>query len=169
MAELLEQMGIQKGSFYATFGSKHDVLMDALKSYVKDRFAEFDALHRNPSPRAALEQHLREVAAGAPTPEGRRGCFVVNAAIELAPRDEEVKGVAQRVMREHEEHYFRLLEAARQKGEVAADLDPRQTARGLLAMVLGIRVLSRASSPRSVIEGVRDGALALLGGHPKKS
>ena len=53
MTELLESMGIQKGSFYATYGSKHQVLIDALEAYVQDRFERFEAILDEPSPRTA--------------------------------------------------------------------------------------------------------------------
>lgn len=163
MTSLLHGMGIQKGSFYSTFGSKHEVLMEALRDYTRDRLEEFEALHRAPSPRAALESHLREVATQAGTPAGRRGCFVVNTTLEMAQRDADVRAMAQQNMRQHEGHYVRLLEAARERGELAPQIDVQAVARGLMSMVLGMRVLARASVPRAVLDGVRDAALSLLG------
>ncbi len=38
MADLLGCMGIQKGSFYATFGSKHEIFVDALSRCTLRRF-----------------------------------------------------------------------------------------------------------------------------------
>lgn len=163
MTDLLDRMGIQKGSFYATFGSKHEILVEALERYTAERSEEFERLHSEPSPRGALERHLRTLAGSACSADGQRGCFAVNAGLELAGRDAKVREIVQRAMRGHEQHYFRLLVAARARGEVARELDPRETARGLLALVLGIRVLSRSRAPCSVIESVRDQALALLG------
>lgn len=163
MTDLLDRMGIQKGSFYATFGSKHEVLIEALERYTAERFDEFERLHSEPSPRGALERHLRKLAAYACSAEGERGCFAVNSGLELAGRDDKVREIVQRALSAHEEHYFRLLVAARDRGEVARELDPRETARGLLALVLGIRVMARSRAPHSVIASVRDQALALLG------
>ena len=166
MADLLEQMGIQKGSFYATFGSKRRILLDALEAYIRNRFTAFGALTKEKSPCAALERHLRQLADEAAGPAGNWGCFVVNTALELAPRDEEVRALVQRTFDAHVKLYCTLLDAAKAKGEVNADLDSPQTAWGLHALVLGMRVLSRASMPRAAIYAVRDQALGLLGKKP---
>jgi len=163
MAVLLKRMGIQKGSFYATFGSKRQVLLEALERYVEARSSGFGALHAAPSARAALERHLRALAEEACTSRGDRGCFMVNTALELSGRDDVVREVVQRGVRTLEQHYFRLLESARAEGELPANVEPRRTARALLALVLGIHVLSHSATPRAVIEAVRDHAIALLG------
>ena len=163
MTDLLRQMGIQKGSFYATFGSKHQVLVDALTKYVGSAMSGFEQLHLEPSPRAALERHLHSLAEEAVGSERNLGCFLVNTALELCPHDEQVRTVVERSLATHEGHYRKLLESARELGEVPASLDPREVARGLLGMVLGMRVLGRSFAPKPVIESVRDQALLLLG------
>jgi|CXWL01.1.fsa_nt_gi TetR/AcrR family transcriptional repressor of nem operon len=163
MTELLDQMGIQKGSFYATFGCKRQVLLDCLETYTKSHFAAMGALGREASPRAALERHLAEVTASTTGPEGCLGCFMVNTSLELSARDPEIQQIAQRTLAAHEELYRALIESAQTKGEMAAELDPDATARGILALVLGMRVLGRSGAPREVIESVRDQALRLLG------
>lgn len=162
MTALLEQMGIQKGSFYATFGSKHQVLLDSLERYVTRHLTALRELGRETSPRAALERHLGEVTNNA-CGEGRNlGCYLVNTSLELAPRDPDVQALAQRTLAAHEKVYAALLAEAREKGEVSADLDPNATARALLALVLGLRVLSRSGVPETVIRSAHDQALRLL-------
>lgn len=162
MTALLDQMGIQKGSFYATFGSKHQVLLEALEVYLRDRIAEFTALKQASSPRQALERHLAEVADEACGREGSLGCFLMNTALELAPRDAAIRSLAQRALASHKRIYQELLAAAQDQGEVSADLDPKGTAGGLLALVLGMRALGRASVPQAVIAAARDQALRLI-------
>lgn len=163
MTELLEQMGIQKGSFYATFGCKRQVLLDGLQTYTAEHFAALAALAREASPRAALERHLAEVTASVIGPDGSLGCFLVNTALELSSRDPEIQQIAQRTLATHEGFYRDLLAAARERGEVPAELDPEATARALLALVLGMRVLGRSAAASEVVESVRDQALGLLG------
>ncbi len=162
MTELLDSMGIQKGSFYATYGSKHQVLIDALENYVSDRFSRFEALLDEPSPRTALEKHLRMIAADACGSGRDLGCFVVNMAIEQSPKDDVIRSFVLKTFERHEGLYRRLLESAKSKGEVAAALDPRSVARGLLSLVIGMRVLARAGVKPGMIESIRDQALKML-------
>lgn len=164
MADLLDRMGIQKGSFYATFGSKHRVYLDVLERYVRDRYGGAGAMAAADSPLAALERHFRWIADDALSDDGPMGCLVANAAVEVAPKDAEVKAFVQRTFDGHIALYRQVLDAAKGKGELPADFDSLGVARTLLALVLGIRVLSRAGLGRAVVFAVRDQALALLSG-----
>ena len=160
MTALLDWMGIQKGSFYATFGSKHQVLLDALDAYAADRLSRLAVMASAPSPKAALLGHLSDVAKDAT--KGDSGCFLVNTALELSPRDAEIRKAVRKALAAHERHYRNALEAARAQGEVRADMDATATARGLLGLVLGMRVLARSAVPAAVIEGVANQAVRLL-------
>ncbi|MBX9579023.1 MAG: TetR/AcrR family transcriptional regulator [Gemmataceae bacterium] len=165
MADLLEQMGIQKGSFYATFGSKHQVYLDVLERYVADRYAGTGAMAAADSPRFELEKHFRWIADDAVSDDGPMGCLVVNAAVEVAPKDSAVKAFVHRTFDRHIGLYRRVLDAAKAKGEVPTGTDTLAVARTLFALVLGIRVLSRAGMGRAVISALRDQALGLIRGN----
>ena len=62
--------------------------------------------------------------------------------------------------------FERLIRAGQTEGTIAAHLDVTETARMLLSMVLGIRVLARARPDRSVLEGLVRPALAMLAAPP---
>lgn len=166
MTSLLESMGIQKGSFYATFGSKRQVLLDSLEAYIRTWQAQSRGFAQELSPRAALERQLANHAAEARGENRKMGCYVVNMALELAPHDEEVRRLVATAFSDHEEHYTELLKAGQSRGEISPELDARATARALLALVLGLRVLSRSAAPHGVIDSVLQQALALLGPAP---
>jgi AcrR family transcriptional regulator len=87
MNMLLKGMGIQKGSFYATFRSKHHVLVETLQLYIDQRFASFRALSAKAPPLVALRRHLDEVVEESTGPDRFMGCFLVNCATELAPEE----------------------------------------------------------------------------------
>jgi TetR/AcrR family transcriptional regulator, transcriptional repressor for nem operon len=162
MADLLDQMGIQKGSFYATFGSKHQVYLEILDKYVKDRYSSAGAMATADSPLAELRKHFHWIAEDALADDGPMGCLVANAAVELAPKDADVKAFVHETFDGHIGLYRAVLDAAKRKGELPATFDSLGVARTLLALVLGLRVLSRAGMPRAVILAVRDQAVALF-------
>jgi TetR/AcrR family transcriptional regulator, transcriptional repressor for nem operon len=163
MSELLDRMGIQKGSFYATFGCKHQILIDSLRAYVQKNMAALGEMVDAPSPRVALEDHLRTVAAQSCGEDRQKGCYLLNMSLELSPRDAEVRDLAREALESHEDCYARVLGAAVSKGEVAADADVRGIARGLIALVLGMRVMSRSTVPPATILTVAAQAIRLLG------
>jgi TetR/AcrR family transcriptional regulator, transcriptional repressor for nem operon len=163
MADLLDEMGIQKGSFYATFGSKRDVFLNSLDRFVQERFAATETMIAAPSPRQALIAHLHAIAEDALSEQGCMGCMVANAAVELAPKDDGVRAFVHKTFDRHMGLYRRVLDAAVAKGELPETFDSLHVARGLLALVLGLRVLARAGMPAAVVHSVRDQALALIG------
>ena len=82
---LLKGMGIQRGSFYATFGSKHKVLVEALYLYIQERFDSFLALKAGVPPLTALRRHLDEVLRESIGPDRFMRSFLVNCATERTP------------------------------------------------------------------------------------
>lgn len=162
MADLLEAMGIQKGSFYDTYGSKKEVYLRSLEQYATTRFEEFRALAADHPPKAALRVLIEAIHDECAGPEGHKGCMVVNGALELAHSDTAAQRLVARTLEAHEEAYLRLIEAGQEAGEISRHLDAPATAKALLALVMGMRVYSRAGSPRTTLRTLADQALALL-------
>jgi TetR/AcrR family transcriptional regulator, transcriptional repressor for nem operon len=159
---LLSSMGIQKGSFYATYESKHAVFLEALNRYIGERFREFEALRNANGPLAALEQHLAIVVHESTGPTANRGCFLVNASLELSPKDASVRAVVKKALSAHEQFYLRMLEAAKRSGDLPSNYPSEAKARTLLAMVLGLRVMARAGASPSTIRAVHSDAVRAI-------
>jgi len=161
MRDLLDAMGIQKGSFYDTYGSKKEAYLRALEQYIETR-AVAPGARAGQTPRQALELHLEQVFKECIGPDGHRGCMVVNCALELAHSDEEARIAVQKAFKIHENFLLERIEAAQEAGEVAAEIDAPATAKAILAMVMGMRVYSRAGASRATLRTLTDQALALL-------
>ena len=94
MQNLVDHMQIGRQSLYNTFGDKHTLYMRALRMY--DATSHQDALGRLMDPGAgfaAIEGFLGDIVRGLSNQEDRRACFLINAILELAPRDEEVRAI----------------------------------------------------------------------------
>jgi len=61
MRDLMNVMGIQKGSFYDTYGSKKEAYLMALDQYINTHCADFRARVEQHPPKRALEIHLNDV------------------------------------------------------------------------------------------------------------
>ena len=163
--ELAEQMGITGASLYNAFGDKRSLYRQAFVHYlaqtVRDRVARLEKL----PPATAVRTFFDEIIERSVDDEQRRGCMLVNAALELAPYDPEF----QRLVAEEMifiEAFFRRLEAGQKDSSITDTRPADELAKLLLSVLLGIRVLARTRPQREVLEGAANGVLALLGKAP---
>jgi TetR/AcrR family transcriptional repressor of nem operon len=163
MADLVEHMGVARASIYATFGDKHELYLRALERY--GEMVEpglLDGLSQPgpvlPAVRALVERYVDEATGDG----GRRGCLVVNAAVELAARDPLAARRVQASWDFLETALTSALIRARAQGELAADRDPRALARFLLVLLQGIRVTGKAATGSERLRDAAAQALALL-------
>lgn len=162
MTDLLHAMGIQKGSFYATYESKRAVYLRALKQYFQSRIVQFQNEAKDLEPKQALVSMLQDILKECLGDTGVRGCFVVNCAVELAPFDEEAQAITQGSLRTHEKWVEGLIRDAEAAGELPPSADPSAKAKALLALILGLRVYARSGAPKSILRSQADQALHFL-------
>lgn len=162
MADLVEHLGVAKASMYATFGSKHDLYMRALRRYLEDR-PDPVALLSQPGPALpAVRALARSYADEAAGDVGQVGCFVVNTAVELAPHDPAAARAVQQAWDRLETAITSALVRAAAQGELPAGRDPYALARLLLTVLQGIRVLAKGGPDPVRIRDAVEQALSLL-------
>ncbi len=147
-AELLEGIGVGKGSFYNAFGSKHALFERALRRYGDDRVAGLVGWFAQPGPvRRRINGYFERLAAPENEATLRRGCLAANTAGELGRSDP----VAMRLVRSTFERMENVLEATLVEGKKSGELDdalhPKAVASLLLATLVGITVLARVDGP----------------------
>lgn len=166
MRELLDAMGIGRGSFYDTFGDKHSLFLSAL-----DRFQEVRASWIEEALRGeglgGIEEVFHRSLNGLYQYRPPRGCLLANSAVELAPHDPEVAARISAYIWRTEGAFQAALERARDGGEIPSGSDPRALSRFLVNTLHGLRVLARAGADRGTLEDtvrVALGALRSAGG-----
>jgi TetR/AcrR family transcriptional regulator, transcriptional repressor for nem operon len=161
--DLVQCTGLGRGSLYDTFGDKHSLYLATLDRYIVTGGASLTALQlQSGSLRDILQDFFQARIEEAFTDTTYHGCFMVNAAIELAPHDSEVALRVQAGLSETEEAFYRVLIKAQAAGELSWKCDPHQLAHFLLNTLLGMRVLSRANPDRHMLQGIVTTALSLL-------
>jgi TetR/AcrR family transcriptional repressor of nem operon len=161
--DLLEAIGIGKGSLYNTFGSKHQLFMRALYRYRELVTSQLLQTLEGPEPvkdrlRAALES-LVEIDMADPA---RRGCLAINTAVELAGTDEEATAVVRRILDREEEALRAAIEEGRRSGELGEDLDAAAVASMLVGTIAGLRVLAKTAQSPQRLHRIIDATLDLL-------
>lgn len=163
MQDLVEAMGINRASLYATYGDKRSLFLSALRHYDqtvrRDGLAE---LAENYPPRQAIAQIFERFAGMAQAGMPAKGCFVANSALELAPHDPEVREIVAQSQRGVEEFFQQMIVEGKRQGDIRPNIDPVLAASGLLASLLGLIVLSRSRPKKALLKRVIDGALGSL-------
>ena len=164
MQALVDNMGINRGSLYGTFEDKRTLFERALErydgAYRRDRFDRLETRYR---PRRALEVFLAQVIDESIEDEERRGCFIVNTALEVAPHDPEIAAYVEQVRKEIVDSLTRIIRRGQDSGEIRSSEDAQTLARTLLTVAFGLRVWARIAPRRKEMEQTMRAALALLG------
>ncbi|MEV4036301.1 TetR/AcrR family transcriptional regulator [Streptomyces umbrinus] len=137
--DLVEALGIGKGSLYNTFGSKHALFEQALNRYIDIRLRVLSELMEGPTP---VKGRLRE-ALGFMADEGVQGCMIVNTAGELAGTDEAAVRTVRRDFDLAEAAFRALIEEGQRSGEINPQRDPVALGSLLLNTMVGLRLLAR--------------------------
>jgi TetR/AcrR family transcriptional regulator, transcriptional repressor for nem operon len=161
--DLADSMGISGPSLYNAFGDKRTLFAAALERYL-DRFtrARVKRLEESLPPKQAVCRFLEEVIEHSVNDRERRGCFLINSALEVAPHDKPLGALIADRLGEIERFFRRSIRAAQAEGTVPPNLVAKDLARLLLGALLGMRVLARCKPERALLEGIARPALALL-------
>jgi TetR/AcrR family transcriptional regulator, transcriptional repressor for nem operon len=161
--DLADAMGIGGTSLYNAFGDKRSLFSRSLQRYaersMRDRIARMEAGHR---PCEAIRAFIAEIIERSLADRDRKGCLLVNSALDVAPHDAEIGKVVAGYLDEIRTFFRRNLEAAREAGQLPRGIEPAETAGHFLGVVLGIRVLARTGAKRKALEEVAGPALRLL-------
>lgn len=136
--ELAERMGIGKSSFYNTFGSKAELLREAVGCYTDVKSAALQRAVRQRNVMDVLRALLVDVAR---RNDGGKGCLLVNTAIELSRHDEDVARATRAGFDAMAATFEAIVTAGQQAGDIRRDLDSRQQARILVTGISGLRVM----------------------------
>jgi TetR/AcrR family transcriptional repressor of nem operon len=161
--DLAISMGLSAPSLYAAFGDKQSLFARALERYLD--CTTRDRLHRleeSLAPKAAIHRFFSEIIDHSVDDRERKGCFLVNSALEVAPHQSELGALIAEQFSEIEAFFKGRILAAQADGTAPRSINAKDTARLFLGVLLGIRVLARSAPSRSLLEGVVRPALALL-------
>ncbi len=160
LSDIMSSTGLQKGSLYKAFGSKHEMYVQALAHYehlMVDAAAQ--ALKAGDDPIKRIRAFLNMPIEAAWSRNDQRGCFLCNASADYAALDPETQALVVRG--------YKKLEAAlgAAVGEARPDWPAEtiaQSAQLLLSVYSGLRVMARARVERARLEGAMAAGLALL-------
>jgi TetR/AcrR family transcriptional regulator, transcriptional repressor for nem operon len=164
IADLTGAMELASGSVYKAFKDKRAVFLAAFDREGKTRGEKLRRLLITAkSGRDRLRIALNFYAESSHSVEGKRGCLIVGTAAELATLDGEVAKRVTTALRPSETLVVDLIRQGQADGSIPAVIDSRVTARLMLCVLQGMRVIGKTGRSRKEMMAVADAAMKLLG------
>lgn len=160
--DLVERTGITAASLYNAFGDKRGIYQQALGHYIEGSIADRIQRCEHLPPRDAIGAFFAEILKRSLGDRDRKGCMLVNAALDVAPHDPDFRKVVAEVLVRIEAFFLTNVKAGQADGTITRSLSAECLSRHLLGVLMGIRVLARVRPERALLEGVVTPSLALL-------
>ncbi len=158
-ADLMAATGLGKGSLYAAYGNKEALYRHALSLYI-DREVEQGCKLMESTETASgkdlVAAFLDQVIDAVTIHNDRRGCFLCNAAVDLAPLDEAVEKIVLAAMDRMRTALIRILAFIPDQARRSA------AAEHVLSIYVGMRVMVKAGTPVDRLRLARDAVLRSL-------
>jgi TetR/AcrR family transcriptional repressor of nem operon len=157
------ELGVNRKSMYAEFGSKQALFEAALERYGRKHLT--DVLAPVEAPDAGADA-IREAFAGyGSASEGwarGRGCLMCNTAVERAALDPGSRRHVDAYLERLTRAFRRALGNARQAGEIDADADLDELAAFFTTALIGVAACIRAEAPPRQVQAACRVATSVL-------
>jgi TetR/AcrR family transcriptional repressor of nem operon len=163
MEDIVKATGVSRYGIYGTFGNKRDLFEQALDRYADSMGKQ--AFLRLLEPDASID-HIRKIfqerVEDMCCQEENKGCLFIHTAMELAPKDDDLRDVLQKFMRRMGKLFAVGLDSAKERGEVRADLDVKAAGELLTSTMFGLAVLGRSGFKRETLDDIVENTLGAM-------
>ena len=160
--DLVSETGVLAGSIYGCFGSKDGIFTECVHHYAQQSAESYRAAEAAGSPLQQIEALFDNMTAESELESNRRGCFVTNALLEIAPDRPEISKVLNHYIGRSENWIAERLRAAQDAGEILPDVDVENLAACVFGVMYGIKVKVRANESAERIQSFKRTMLASL-------
>jgi TetR/AcrR family transcriptional regulator, transcriptional repressor for nem operon len=163
IGDLTGAMQLASGSVYKAFSDKRAIFLAAFDRYkvVRDELLRRAVNPKKPG-RDALRDALAFYAESSHGAEGRRGCLVVSSAAELALFDAEIAAKVTDALKKNQAFLADLIKRGQRDGSIPTNLDSEATARLMVCVTQGFRVVGKTGRTRAEMASLVDIAMKTL-------
>lgn len=155
MQDLVEGLGISRSSLYDTYTDKHTLFVKALKSYQCAGAAKIHSIiNHGETAKETIQKLLEFTTNDLLDDRQQKGCFMVNAQVEVAPHDAEVNNVVGDNEQQMEDAFYFVIKKGQEKGEFKNEQDARILSRFIFNAVKGMRVTAKSSKDKSSFDDI---------------
>jgi TetR/AcrR family transcriptional repressor of nem operon len=153
--DLVDAMGIQRGSLYGTFGSKQELFLKSLDRYALVVVKELLALLTSKrSSVESIELFFDKLVEHSLTAGPLRGCLVTNSAVEFGLSDGVIRQKVLYLLNGLEQGFYQTLLRAQENREISQDHNLIALAEYLTNSMQGLLVMGKVHLERSVLENI---------------
>lgn len=163
MQALVDYMGLNRSSLYDTFGDKRALYHASLDRYARHRAMGVIRLMEQDLPiREAFQRLFKGFVDTAIQFTDRRGCFLVNAAIDQVPHDPKTADTVRQNNDAILKAFQEALVRAQGRGELDGSLNPHHLAHYFMNAFNGLRVTVKTTPDRAILYDIVTTTLAVL-------
>jgi TetR/AcrR family transcriptional repressor of nem operon len=153
--EILDELGLSRSSLYDTYGDKKSLFISALKRYRNTVTAQvIQSLETSQNIPETLKMLFQQAKHECFTGEDKRGCFMVNSKVELAPHDEEIAAIVKENREALENAFTAAIKRGQEMGQLSNDNPPRSLARFIMNNLWGLTVHSKSGADKKVFDDI---------------
>lgn len=147
MQDLVDNLGISRSSLYDTYTDKHTLFLKALESYQNKGATRIKEIIENTaSAKETIKKLLELSTSDLLKDKEQKGCFIVNAEVEVAAHDTEVNNLVCNNDKQMEEAFYQVIQKGKKSGEIKNPQDARALARFIFNAVKGMRVSAKSTA-----------------------
>ena len=162
MKDLVDEMDIQPGSIYNSFGDKHSLFIESIKHYGQVVTSNtIKVLNDGESPVENIREFFCEMI-DRPYDKQCIGCLVVNTVVELAPHDELAAEVVNGILNNIEKAFYDCLLKAQALGEISGESNIKALASYFASSTHGLLVTGKSAAGRNQMKDIVDVILSTL-------
>ena len=163
MEDLVAGLGISRSSLYDTYTDKHTLFIKALENYQHISAVKIQEIIDHPGPaKETVRKLIDMVTEGLLSGRQRKGCFLVNAGVEVGPHDKEVNNLVCRNDQQMEEIFYQVIQQGKKKGEIKNPQDARTLAKFIFNTVKGLQVTAKSTADKSLFNDIIQLAVSIL-------
>ena len=160
--DLVERMGIKRGSIYNTYGDKHSLFIAAVEYYAQEVTSKTIKVLESPGSPLGNIKLFFETIVNTPSDRKTRGCLISNTVVELAPHDEEVADTVRIILKRVQNAFLNCLDKAVEIGELPEDTNTKVLSQFLATSTHGLIVTGKSALNPKEAKDVVDVILSTL-------
>ena len=160
--DLIERTSLTAASLYNAYGDKRTMFRTALDHYIEKSIGARLRRCETLSPREAIRSFFDDILRRSLSDRERKGCMIVNSALEIAPHDRGFRETIVETLKRLESFFLDCVERGQANGTITSFQPAAGLAQHLLGVLMGVRVLARVRPERPLLEGVITTALTFL-------
>lgn len=144
--DLVNRMGIKRGSIYNTFGDKRSLFIAAVEYYGQSVTSETIKVLSSPGSPLGNIKKFFDTLVKTPADRKTRGCLISNTVVELAPHDEKVAEIVKGILTKIQSAFYDCLNRAVEEGELPSGTDTLVLSHFLATSTHGLIVTGKSSA-----------------------